>query len=1020
MRNSFLFIVLNLFVVPIQLVIAQQAIGVNPVETPQLVALKSFQEGHVAAACPVFREWREQHRGGLDIHLSQEQQETIFYALLCGLRQAEPQAAQDALQFLAGSPQRAFQDRLHAALADYYFRKGGWADCIDQYNQAGITHFTNNEIATAQFQQGYAHFVLQHYKEAASFFNSVRSLPNGLHKADATYYYALLLIKERNWDEALLQLRLVEFDSTYGPYTPIYIAQLLLSKGQRQEALSYVQTRQQQAPVPYHQKELQQLLGKIYFLQEQYAAALVQLTAYADKVSTLSREDSYQLAYCQYQTGALSGAAQSLRSLSAQNDSLGQHAMFLLGDVYLKLGDLAAARSAFLFCLLNSGHTQQREAARFFHAKLSYQLGFFDEALSGLQSFMANYPNSSYVAEAMELQLGVLAATSNYKEALVVLDQLTVPSESARRLFAPVLFGRAAELINDGEVENAQVLLDRALIDPYNQSLLAYLLFWKGELAFRGQRYQEAVDLLEQYLQKGAPTLGEVRPQHARYSLAYANMRLGRYEQALSNFRVVSGQVESNAGSLVQDALVREADCLLMLKRYGQASSLYRKVIDFSWKEADYALYQLAIITGIKEPEEKIKLLKRFESSYPGSPLLTASWMAIADTYMEGERFTQAKPFLEKIIANEKSMQLLPQAYLKLGIAHYNSDKNESAREQFAYVLDNFSNSEEAADALDGLKAIYIEEGRSAEFIEFVRSKGLSLSASLADSLRFTAAEQLYANKSFDQAEQALEQYLAAEDRPAFAIEAYAMLATIARTKKMQEKALLYCDSVLLLAPNRYAEEAALQAARISFFEQKNYNSAGRYYGRLYELTGLASSKLEALRGLLRAQYQLGQLDSAAVWGAILLNEKGTSSDDKALIALVTAKRFSRQYKEEEARLSLRQVVSLNKASLAAEARFEIAASLFRQQQFEAAEKAAFETINKSGSYEDWVTRSYLLLGDIYVAQKDLFNAKATFQSVKDNAGTEEFRKVAAEKLEQVQMAESGKSSNPQKKTDDK
>jgi hypothetical protein len=59
-------------------------------------------------------------------------------------------------------------------------------------------------------------------------------------------------------------------------------------------------------------------------------------------------------------------------------------------------------------------------------------------------------------------------------------------------------------------------------------------------------------------------------------------------------------------------------------------------------------------------------------------------------------------------------------------------------------------------------------------------------------------------------------------------------------------------------------------------------------------------------------------------------------------------------------------------------------------------------------------------LGDIYVAQKDLFNAKATFQSVKDNAGTEEFRKVAAEKLEQVQMAESGKSSNPQKKTDDK
>ena len=1015
MRKPFLFFAFTLTVIPLHFAIAQQAIGVNPSETSQLVALQSFQEDHLGAACPVFRQWREQYRGGLDVHLRQEQQEVIFYALLCGLRQAEPQAAKDALQFLAGAPLRVFQDRLHAALADYYFRTGQWADCIDQYTQAGITHFNNQEIATAQFQQGYAHFVLQHYKEASAFFNSVRSLTQGVHKSDATYYYALLLIKERNWEEALLQLRLVEFDSTYGPYAPYYIAQLLLSKGQREEALSYVLARQQQLPVPYHKKELQQLLGKIYFSQGNYEQALAQLSAYADNNQVLSREDTYQIAYSQYQTGAWSSAVAPLRSLSNQNDSLGQHALFLLGDVYLKLGDLAAARSAFLFCSLNSSHSQQREAARFFHAKLSYQLGFFDEALSGLQSFMANYPNSLYVSEAKELQLAVLAATSNYKEALLVLDQLTVPSESTRRLFAPVLYGRAAELINDGEFDNAQPLLDRALDDPYNQSLLAYLLFWKGELAFRSQRYQEAIDFLQQYLQKGAPVMGEVRPQHARYSLAYAYLRLGRYEQALSDFRAVSGQVESNAGPLVQDAVVREADCLLMLKRYGPAATLYRKVIDYSWSEADYALYQLAAITGIKEPDEKIRLLKRLETSYPGSSFLTASWMAIADTYMEDERFTLAKPFLEKIIANEKSRQLLPQAYLKLGISHYNSDNNAAAQEQFTYVIDHFSNSEEAADALESLKTIYVEEGRSAAFIDFVRSKGLSITASSADSLRFAAAEQLYTNKAFADAKQALEQYLASADRPAFALDAYVMLAAMALSNQLSDQALLYYDSVLALAPNRYAEEAALQAARISFFEQKNYQNAIRYYGRLYELTGIAASKLEALRGLLRAHYQTEQLDSAAGWGTLLLNEKGASSDDKALVALITAKRYIRQSKEEEARFSLRQVIVLNKASLAAEARFEMAASLFRQQQYEAAEKAAFETINKSGSYEDWVTRSYLLLGDIYFAQKDLFNAKATYQSVKDNASSEELRKVAAEKLEQVQQAESGKVTTPQK-----
>jgi predicted negative regulator of RcsB-dependent stress response len=66
------------------------------------------------------------------------------------------------------------------------------------------------------------------------------------------------------------------------------------------------------------------------------------------------------------------------------------------------------------------------------------------------------------------------------------------------------------------------------------------------------------------------------------------------------------------------------------------------------------------------------------------------------------------------------------------------------------------------------------------------------------------------------------------------------------------------------------------------------------------------------------------------------------------------------------------------------------------------AEKAAFETINKSGSYDFWVTRSYLLLGDIYFRQKDYFNAKATFQSIVDNSINAELKTEAQIKLNKV------------------
>jgi hypothetical protein len=62
--------------------------------------------------------------------------------------------------------------------------------------------------------------------------------------------------------------------------------------------------------------------------------------------------------------------------------------------------------------------------------------------------------------------------------------------------------------------------------------------------------------------------------------------------------------------------------------------------------------------------------------------------------------------------------------------------------------------------------------------------------------------------------------------------------------------------------------------------------------------------------------------------------------------------------------------------------------------------------IKKSGSYEWWVTKSYILLGDIYFSQKDYFNAKATFQSVVQNSLNVELKTEAQRKLDKVITAE--------------
>jgi len=99
---------------------------------------------------------------------------------------------------------------------------------------------------------------------------------------------------------------------------------------------------------------------------------------------------------------------------------------------------------------------------------------------------------------------------------------------------------------------------------------------------------------------------------------------------------------------------------------------------------------------------------------------------------------------------------------------------------------------------------------------------------------------------------------------------------------------------------------------------------------------------------------------------------------------------------------SFKQVVAVNKGAFAAEARYEIANSWFLTNHLSDAEKGAFEVINKSGSYDWWVTKAYILLGDIYFKQKDYFNAKATFQSVFDNTLNAELKAEAQSKLNKV------------------
>jgi tetratricopeptide (TPR) repeat protein len=160
------------------------------------------------------------------------------------------------------------------------------------------------------------------------------------------------------------------------------------------------------------------------------------------------------------------------------------------------------------------------------------------------------------------------------------------------------------------------------------------------------------------------------------------------------------------------------------------------------------------------------------------------------------------------------------------------------------------------------------------------------------------------------------------------------------------------------------------------------------------------------LRGSLRCLYHTKEVDKGANVARELLLLKHASTDDKALSFLMIGRSEQQSGLKEKAIGSYKKTIALNKGEWAAEAGYARGLCHFELKQYDAAEKAAFEVINKSGSYTFWVTKSYILLGDIYFAQKDYFNAKATYQSIAANASDESLKKEAEEKLSQVKNEE--------------
>lgn len=963
-------------------------------------AKELFQNDQYGLAYPVFKKIYSNGTPSSNLSMA-VQLESKYYYILCGLKINDSTAVPMAVDFVQQEHDVPHIQMMRFHLGEYYYRRKMLSEAVASYEKTNIANLSNREIADMKFHQAYGYFTMTQFDKAKSLFNAIRQIPEDPNFIDANYYYGFIAFNEKKYGEAIGSFEIAAKSPDYQNVVPFYLAEIYYFNGERDKALEYGEAALNKGG-QYYDLQLRQLVGHIWFEKRQYPKALPYLEKYVAGNQKVRREDLYELSYCYYEAKNWLKSIEGFKQLGGGEDSLAQNSMYLLADAYLKTNDKVNARNAFQFCAANNSNALQKEVSVFNYAKLSYELGYMDAALKGFQAFIAAYTSSTMLQEARELLVSTLANTSNYREGLALYESLPVRSENAMKIYPRLLYGRSVELINDQQLTQAEPLLSRLLEVPYNSNLLSVARFWKGEIAYRNGNNESAIAYFTEYL-KNPQANGEVNIANARYNLGYALLKTENYPAAKEQFEFIAKNIGSSSSVIEKDAYLRSADCYFMNKDYKQALKIYDQVLALQMNGADYALFQKAVIAGaMNQNAEKLRLLQSMDTRFPSSPFISDAALEMANTYIADENYEAALLPLNKLIKSNKAPSIKPEAYLKMGIAYFNLDKNEESLTQFKTLVSTYPNAAETDDAIEYIRNLFVERQQPGEFASFMRANGRPVTYNEEDSLTFKSAMLRYDMKDMTGARNGFKDYLSKFSDGRYQIEANYFTAEILVTEKSLREALPYYIAVAAKGVSSFAERSVLQAARIHYFELKDYEQAEKYFTQLKPIATQQENKLEAMRGLLRCQFRAQKWAEAAPNAQDLLKESGIATDDKMMANLVVAKNHQLNKEPELAIAAYKQVMATGKSEYGAESQFRIAEILFQQEKLADAEKGAFEVIKKSGSYEYWVTKSYLLLGDIYFKQKDLFNAEATYKSIVDNGTIQELKAEAQQKLTQV------------------
>lgn len=128
--------------------------------------------------------------------------------------------------------------------------------------------------------------------------------------------------------------------------------------------------------------------------------------------------------------------------------------------------------------------------------------------------------------------------------------------------------------------------------------------------------------------------------------------------------------------------------------------------------------------------------------------------------------------------------------------------------------------------------------------------------------------------KKYNNATNGFRKYLEGYPEGKYQLNAMNYLAEMAYSLDQYDSAAVYFGKIASKAPNQFSERAAITAARLYYFNLKDYAGAEQYFKIVLQYATQQEQKNEAIKGLLRCQYKAENWVEASKTAVLILAEK--------------------------------------------------------------------------------------------------------------------------------------------------